>query len=1553
MNLNGNILVAAGQNDYALGTLNTNSLTIGDGSGNGTDLRLSNDLTFANNGTVSLTSFNDRIFGNNGNYVLTNNAGNTIQGAGQIGINQVYVVNKGLITANLVGQTLQIDPSDGSNTGEGFVNTGTLRAENGGNLNVLFAYYNNAGGTIAALDGSTVNVYNSAVIEGGLLTTGGSGTITLNNSVTLDGTTRGALTNTGNVIIATGQTDYLTGSIVNNGTITQQAGTDVRIAGSSDATLSGTGTYTMAAATRLFADNGNDTLTNASGHTIQGQGQIGINQLNLTNAGTINANVSGATLAIDVSNNVITNQTSGVLQASNGGTLNLLDATNGTGTIRSDSGGTVVVNAPSTTGQLINNANLSLGTNNITVSADYNNANFGIGNAFNNHAGVTGTGQILASGNAAQAVTGATVTNGTSGTPTLTINNVRVGATSYDYQVANTGTSGPAIRGAIQTSVNGGNITDSRLSGSGVTSSNYGPVATGSNSGDLAVTFTATAAGLLAPLNGQAVHIANNFDNLSQQTMSIVLGSGAAAYNAAAGSASIASLGNTRVGGTLAGSIAVTNTAPAGPYSEDLNATVGSTSGATATGSVSKLVAGSSSNAIGASLSTATAGAKTGSVTLAYQTTGTVNGVSNGLAPASVGGQTVALSGNVYQTASGSILTAPLNFGTVQVGQTVSQTLAVKNTASGPSGFVEDLNASFGGTSGTGANLISGSGSVSGLIAGATSNALTVNVNTSAAGSVSGAIAVNYVSAGAVNGVSNGLGTLGVGSDSYGVSGTIQAMATVINQASPVIDNPTIALGNVRVGATSPTATVSVTNQATTSPQAALNASISGNAPITASGSFNLLNPGSTNASSLSVGINTSTSGAKSGTATVSFVSDASNVGGCAPNCQLTLPSQNVNVSGGVYQVAAGAIQTAPLNFGTVQVGQTVSQTLAVKNTATGASGYVEDLNASFGGTSGTGANLISGSGSISGLIAGATSNALTVNVNTSAAGMVSGAIAVDYVSAGAVNGVSNGLGTLAVGSDSYGVNGTIQAMANVVNQASPLVNTPTIALGNVRIGTTSPTSAVSVTNVATTAPQAALNASIAGNAPITASGSFNLLNPGSTDASSLKVGLDTSTAGAKSGSATISFVSDASNIGNCAPNCQMTIASQNVAVTGAVYRLANPTVTTPAMLAARVGGSASTTIGVTNSSPDVYTEGLTATRGATSAGFTSSGSITNLAAQGSSNAITVALNTTTAGTFSGTQALNLVSTGAGTDGAVDLALNGQSVALNGKVYTPAVAQQNTPSVNFGIVHVGDTVAAQGVSVTNAAPVTALNDVLVASSLSATGPFTASGSLGAGLAAGQTSASALKVGLSTTSAGVYNGSASFSAASHDSDLSDAALSNLAVSLTGQVNNYATDAFKQTGGAGTLSQAGSVYTLDFGSIVKGSGTETATLVADNSASGPADLLDGSFQFLDPADFGESGFASFMDLAAGDSTGTLGLSFDTSTLGDFMDTIVLHGLGHNDSGYAGGLDDIELVVRGTVTSQASTNVPEPGTFALLGLGIPLLVAGRRRRRALSKG
>ena len=57
--------------------------------------------------------------------------------------------------------------------------------------------------------------------------------------------------------------------------------------------------------------------------------------------------------------------------------------------------------------------------------------------------------------------------------------------------------------------------------------------------------------------------------------------------------------------------------------------------------------------------------------------------------------------------------------------------------------FVEDLNARFGATSGTGGNLISGTGQIVNLAAGGTNaSGMTVNVNTGSAATVNGAIAI-------------------------------------------------------------------------------------------------------------------------------------------------------------------------------------------------------------------------------------------------------------------------------------------------------------------------------------------------------------------------------------------------------------------------------------------------------------------------------------------------------------------------------------------------------------------------------------------------------------------------------------------------------------------------------------------------------------------------------------------------------------------------------------------------------------------------------------------
>ena len=1399
---------------------------------NGT-INLNNDSVLAFNDVGGLSGAGTIVLGNTGgnnrialegNGTTTFALGTTIRGQnGTIGA-AVFVggtqtlVNNGTISADVAGGTINITDSV-------VTNNGTLSALNGGTLLLSSDVTGGALGQIVAGAGSTV--LQSAVTLSGTINTSGGGRFaaTASGSNFLDG-----VTFNGNLDLATaaGFERVTAGGLVLNGTI--NLNNDSVLAFNGTGGLSGAGTIVLGntGGNNRIALDGNGITTFAAGTTIRGQnGTIGAavfaggTQV-LVNNGTIMVEVAGGTIAIAGSPLV----NNGVVRAQ-AGTLNVSTALTGTGTLQVDAAGVMnLANGAKTQGSLAMGAvgsTLNLGTGNLTITNDYTNVGAGTGNSFNRRAGVNGAGLVVAGTNAAQAITGTGVSNGATNNATLTLGNVRVGATTFNYQVANTGATGPSLRGAIQTNVNGANLSDARLSGAGVTASNYNTGAPGSNTGNLGVTFTVANAGVLAPMAGQVLNLRSNFENIADQKLSIVLANGAAAFNAAVGSAvSPVQVANQRTSGSNTATLVVTNTAAAGAFSEDLNASVsGTTGGVSSSGSIAGRLAGASSGGgnILVGVNTASAGAITGTVTLDYQTAGTVNGVSNGLGVAAISpSQTVTVNGNVYLAAQASpaVLGTPINLGNFRAGAGAQAApgIVIANTNVAPIGFQEALAAA----------IISIGGQATGT--------------------------------GFTNAVAGGSGTLNLG------------------------------LSGINAGLNTGTVGVQLRSNGTTT-------------------------TGSNGLGNLDLG---------------------------------NLQTITINANG--YRLAQPNT-IAPVNFGNVLANSVQTRTITVSNGAT-ADGFSEALNAAFGIVGGVNAASFSGAGAINGLLAGNSNNtSMVVTLNTSATGTKTANVQVLLNSNGTA--IGNGLGLTALPTQTINLDGVITA--NVGNLASAGLSPTNVNFGKFREGAANQTQQLTVTNQ-TVGMGEGLNASFgaASGGASNNGGSIASLATSGVNSTAMSVSLGgLATAGNKTGSQVLNFVSDGSFNGGVTTN----LPTQTVNLSADVYRLATASVNTPINLAARrVGDAAATgTLTIANSAAaDGFSEGLRGAIGAAPGGFTVAGAAsTALIAAGGSEARTVSLSTATAGNFGGNVTIGMVSNGAGTSGFGDATLADKVVALTGKVYTQATGQLGTPVIDFGIVRVGQAVAGLNIAVNNTAAVTALNDTLRANLSGISGPFSSGNTVGGVAAQGS---GQIGVALNTSVAGVYmqNGSVSF--LSQNPDMVDvSAGANGSVLVKAQVNNLANADFDLLMGLGLLTQNGSDYILDLGNVAL-SGTEyTLAVRLDNDVAGPADDLSGLFDLAAVDEFNLTGFgAAVGPLGAGQATGNLGVGFLAAALGMHEDIVNFNGFSSNASDPAGIAQMRRLIIRANVVDANGTPIPEPGTLGLLLIAaVGAAVARRQRQRA----
>jgi hypothetical protein len=873
------------------------------------------------------------------------------------------------------------------------------------------------------------------------------------------------------------------------------------------------------------------------------------------------------------------------------------------------------------------------------------------------------------------------------------------------------------------------------------------------------------------------------------------------------------------------------------------------------------------------------------------------------------------------QAAAAAISPSPLAFGNHHVGEIVTAGLTIANIA--PSdGYSEGLDATFSGRSGS----ISTSGALVTLAAGASnSSALSIGLLTGTAGSLAGTAVISLASDGAGF---DGNGPLGLGSQTIAVTGAAYAYG------AGHLSSSTIALGPVHANAADQ-AYVTLQNAATNFAYTeGLDAGFTGTSgAATAFGTLSLLGAGVSNSTVLAVGLNDATAGSLTGTATLGLTSDG------ALTSQLgttALAAQTITVTGSVYNLATASALPGTISLGQHHLGAPVAVLVTLANSAAPGA-YSEKLDASFSGTKLT-AGSFSTAGALTTLAAGAQSTALSIKEITTTAGTIGGSAFITLTSDGA------GIDTL--GKTSLGID-TIAVTGAVFNLATASLGAATLSLGQHHAGVLS-TAAINIRNSAAAgAYSEKLDAKFTGTSLSTGSfttgGTISTLGAGATS-----FGLGVTLAGAGgliAGKATLGLTSDGTGIDTLGLTG---LTAQTIAVTGTLFNEAAAAISlgTLALGQFHAGALATGDIILANTAPKgIYSEGLDATFSGTTlthGSFSAAGSVTTLLAGGTdATDLAISLATGTAGTISGVATLALKSDGTGIDALGTTALAAKTEAITGTVFAYAAPKLTSTVVNFGILHAG-TAATQALVLSNTNTAAGYTESLDAGFTGASAGVAASGTL-THLAAGLTNSTSLSLGFAAAQNGAVSGTATLALTSDGAGLDTLGTTALApqvITLTGTIDNYATAALEQLGGAGTLTGSGANYLLNLGNIQQGGGGVTASLGVLNAATGVADLLGGGFTISNTSGaFTDTGFGTFSGLAAGQADSAPVITLSGTNAGAFSELITLSAAGSNASGYKGALGNITLDVTGTVLH---TYTLSAAADTLNGAGNDLIIA-----------
>ena len=311
-------------------------------------------------------------------------------------------------------------------------------------------------------------------------------------------------------------------------------------------------------------------------------------------------------------------------------------------------------------------------------------------------------------------------------------------------------------------------------------------------------------------------------------------------------------------------------------------------------------------------------------------------------------------------------------------------------------------------------------------------------------------------------------------------------------------------------------------------------------------------------------------------------------------------------------------------------------------------------------------------------------------------------------------------------------------------------------------------------------------------------------------------------------------------------------------------------------------------------------------------------------------DAFLIGLDTSNPGVVGGAATLDFTSDGKGIDTDNTTPLTPGTITVTGTVYDLA-------SANIGasptIVHVGDR-SEQFFTVNNNSGAGAYSENLIATAVGASGGLdSVAGSTGP-IADGGTNATSVSFVENTQTAGYDSGYATFNVVSDGTGIDGLGKTTLqpdSVFVPFQVNNYATAEVAIAAGLGaTLSHVGNTYTLDLGTIALDSSADTVSLQVENTGSGPADTLDGTFSGAGGDGITVSGFPNTFSLSPQASQSGYEVVLDPTNAGTFETTLTLNATSDNANS-SSPLDAQTVTVIGTVLAEAIADIA-PGTIDL---------------------